>query len=386
MVSSIFLSAKLQKNGHFTYPIRYIYYLCGKIVLNQQLITFKKLHIMIYFDSDYMVGAHPEVLAKLVETNELHTVGYGNDRFTAEAKRMILDACGIKNGSVTLLEGGTQTNAVVIERLLDHHEGVVATETAHINVHEAGAIEATGHKVLTLPSHDGKLDAKELKDYIDTFYSDETYEHMVAPGMVYISFPTELGTIYTRKELEDIYKVCSEAKIPLYIDGARLTYGLAAAKGDMSIQDIAALCDIFYIGGTKCGALFGEAVVTRRPELLPHFVPFVKQHGATLAKGRLLGVQYIALFADGLYERIGRHAVELAMKMKEGFKAKGYKLYIDSPTNQQFFILPNEKISELKKVASFEVWGPMLPVETPVRFVTDWATTESDIEALLAAI
>lgn len=341
---------------------------------------------MIYFDSDYMVGAHPEVLANLVETNALHTVGYGNDQFTAEAKKMILDACGIMNGAVTLLEGGTQTNAMVIARLLDHHEGVVAAETAHINVHEAGAIEVTGHKVLTLPSHNGKIDATELKEYIDNYYSDETFEHIVAPGMVYISYPTELGTIYSRKELEDINKVCAEAKIPLYIDGARLAYGLAADAGELSLKDIASLCDIFYIGGTKCGALFGEALVTRRPELLPHFVPFVKQHGATLAKGRLLGVQFITLFTDGLYERIGRHAVDLAMKMKEGFKAKGYKLYIDSPTNQQFFLLPNEKINELKKVASFELWGPLLPVETPVRFVTDWATTDADIDTLISAL
>lgn len=341
---------------------------------------------MIYFDSDYMVGAHPEVLDRLIETNSLHTVGYGNDEFTAEARRIILEACGIENGDVYLLEGGTQTNAVVIDRLLDKHEGVLATDTAHINVHEAGAIEATGHKVLAIPNHDGKLRASDIKEYLTSFYSDETHHYMVAPGMVYISYPTELGTIYTRKELEEIYTVCAEAGIPLYIDGARLAYGLAAEGADLSLADIASLCDIFYIGGTKCGALFGEAVVTRRPELLPHFVSLIKQHGATLAKGRLLGVQFATLFSDDLYTRIGSHAVKLAMRMKAGFVEKGYKLYMDSPTNQQFFILPNEKINELKQIVSFELWGPMREKETPVRFVTDWATTEEDIDTLLAAI
>lgn len=341
---------------------------------------------MIYFDSDYMVGAHPEVLIKLVETNSLHTVGYGNDKFTADAKRIILTACGIENGDVYLLEGGTQTNAVVIDRLLDKHEGVIATDTAHINVHEAGAIEATGHKVLTLPNHDGKLRAEDIREYITSFYNDDTHHYMVAPGMVYISYPTELGTIYSRHELEEISKTCAKAGIPLYIDGARLAYGLAAEGGELSLTDIASLCDIFYIGGTKCGALFGEAVVTRRPELLPHFVSVIKQHGATLAKGRLLGVQFATLFTDDLYTRIGKHAVKLAMKMKKGFVDKGYKLYIDSPTNQQFFLLPNHKIEELKKVASFELWGPMQKEETPVRFVTDWSTTEADIDSLLNAL
>lgn len=341
---------------------------------------------MIYFDSDYMVGAHPEVLIKLVETNSLHTVGYGNDKFTADAKRIILTACDIENGDVYLLEGGTQTNAVVIDRLLDKHEGVIATDTAHINVHEAGAIEATGHKVLTLPNHDGKLRAEDIREYITSFYNDDTHHYMVAPGMVYISYPTELGTIYSRHELEEISKTCAEAGIPLYIDGARLAYGLAAEGGELSLTDIASLCDIFYIGGTKCGALFGEAVVTRRPELLPHFVSVIKQHGATLAKGRLLGVQFATLFTDDLYTRIGKHAVKLAMKMKKGFVDKGYKLYIDSPTNQQFFLLPNHKIEELKKVASFELWGPMQKEETPVRFVTDWSTTEADIDSLLNAL
>ena len=341
---------------------------------------------MIYFDSDYMVGAHPTVLERLVATNALHTVGYGRDQFTADAKNIILEACGLSHGDVFLLEGGTQANAVVIDRLLDHNDGVIATDTAHINVHEAGAIESNGHKILTLPNHDGKLSAEDIKNYIADFYRDDTHHYMVCPGMVYVSYPTELGTIYSRKELEDIQSVCREYDIPLYLDGARMAYGLAAPEADMSLKDIASICDVFYIGGTKCGALFGEAVVTKRPELLPRFVSLIKLHGATLAKGRLLGVQFATLFTDGLYEKIGKHAVDMAMKLKDGFRAKGYPLYIDSPTNQQFFILPNEKIDSLRAIASFELWGPRGNSHTPVRFVTDWATTETDIDTLLANI
>lgn len=341
---------------------------------------------MIYFDSDYMVGAHPEVMRRLNETNSLHTPGYGRDEFTAEARRIILDACGIENGEVFFMEGGTQANAVVIDRLLDHNDGVIAADTAHINVHEAGAIESNGHKILTIQNRDGKLAAEDIRKYISDFYADETNHYMVRPAMVYISYPTELGTVYSRSELTAISDVCREAGIPLYIDGARLAYGLAAESADLTLRDIAAMCDVFYIGGTKCGALFGEAVVTRRPELLPRFVSLIKLHGATLAKGRLLGVQFAALFTDGLYEQIGKHAVRLAMKLKEGFKAKGYQMYIDSPTNQQFFILPNSKIDQLRQTASFELWGPRGATETPVRFVTDWATTEEDVDHLVAVL
>lgn len=341
---------------------------------------------MIYFDSDYMTGAHPDVMKRLVETNDLHTVGYGRDEFTAHARETILHACGIGSGDVFFLEGGTQANLVVIDRLLDHNDGVIAADTAHINVHEAGAIEATGHKILALPGCDGKLSAEQIRNYISDFYRDETHHYMVRPAMVYISYPTELGTVYSRRELQDISEVCREAGIPLYIDGARLAYGLAAVGGELSLQDIAGLCDVFYIGGTKCGALFGEAVVTRRPDLLPRFVSLIKLRGATLAKGRLLGVQFETLFADGLYESIGRHAVTLAMKLKAGFISKGYRLFIDSPTNQQFFILPNDKIDALRRIASFELWGPKGETETPVRFVTDWATTERDITTLIEVL
>ncbi|MBP3298573.1 MAG: aminotransferase class I/II-fold pyridoxal phosphate-dependent enzyme [Muribaculaceae bacterium] len=341
---------------------------------------------MIYFDSDYMTGAHPRVMERLVATNGLHTKGYGRDEFTARARRLILDACGLGQGEVYLLEGGTQTNAVVIDRLLDHNDGVIAADTAHINVHEAGAIESNGHKILALPGHDGKLKAEDIQQYLRDFYNDDTNHYMVKPAMVYISFPTELGTVYTHEELKAIREVCDEYDMPLYADGARLAYGLAAGGTDVTLRELATMCDVFYIGGTKCGALLGEAVVTRRPELLRRFVSLIKVHGATLAKGRVLGVQFETLFTDGLYEQIGRHAVEMALRLKAGFISKGHKLYIDSPTNQQFFVLPNDKIDSLRRVASFELWGPRGEHETPVRFVTDWATSPEDIDKLIDAL
>ncbi len=339
---------------------------------------------MIHFDTDYMEGAHPEVMRRLVGTNLEQTPGYGCDDYTARAKDLIREACGQPQAAVQFLVGGTQTNATVIDALLARHEGVLAAESAHINVHEAGAIEASGHKVLTLPAHDGKVLAADVEAYIRNFYRDETYEHMVAPGMLYISHPTELGTLYTLRELEDLSRVCREADIPLYMDGARLGYGLAAEGTDVTLKDIARLCDVFYIGGTKVGALFGEAVVAARPERLPHFFPLVKQHGALLAKGRLLGIQFGALFTDGLYQHIGAHAVRLALKLKQAFVEKGYKLHLDSPTNQQFVCLPNETIDRLMREATFELWGPRGETETVVRFVTSWATREEDVDKLIA--
>lgn len=341
---------------------------------------------MIHFDTDYMEGAHPEVMRRLLETNLEQTPGYGCDDYTARAKDLIREACGQPQAAVQFLVGGTQTNATVIDALLARHEGVLAAESAHINVHEAGAIEASGHKVLTLPAHDGKVLAADVEACIRNFYRDETYEHMVAPGMLYISHPTELGTLYTLRELEDLSRVCREADIPLYMDGARLGYGLAAEGTDVTLKDIARLCDVFYIGGTKVGALFGEAVVAARPERLPHFFTLVKQHGALLAKGRLLGIQFGTLFIDGLYQRIGAHAVRLALKLKRAFVEKGYRLHLDSPTNQQFVCLPYETIDRLKREATFELWGPRGETETVVRFVTSWATREEDVDKLIALL
>lgn len=341
---------------------------------------------MIHFNSDYMEGAHPEVMRRLVETNLEQTVGYGLDDYSVHAKELIREACQAPEAAVYLLVGGTQTNATVIDGLLRRHEGVLATETAHINTHESGAIEATGHKVLALPQHDGKLLASEVEAFIRDFYRDETYEHMVAPGMVYISHPTELGTLYSLSELEALSGVCRKAGIPLYLDGARLGYALSAPSTDVTLADVARLCDVFYIGGTKVGALFGEAVVAAHPGRLPHLYPLIKQHGALLAKGRLLGLQFEALFADGLYQRIGAHAVRLALKLKEAFRAKGYRLFLDSPTNQQFVFLPNEVIDRLSEQATFELWGPRDETETVVRFVTSWATREEDVDTLISLL
>lgn len=339
---------------------------------------------MIYFDSDYMAGAHPQVMQALVESNLEQTTGYGSDAYTAQAAALIRQACDAPQARVHFLVGGTQTNATVIDGLLARHQGVLAAESAHINVHESGAIEASGHKVLTLPQHEGKVKAYEVKAYIDEFYRDDSYEHMVAPGMLYISFPTEYGTLYSLQELSDLSQVCHEADIPLYVDGARLGYGLAAS--DVSLPDLARLCDVFYIGGTKMGALFGEAVVINNDKLLKHFFPLIKQHGALLAKGRLLGVQFKALFSKGLYEEIGREAVAKALRMKAAFVEKGYQVEVDSPTNQQFFRLPNSLIDRLKQEASFEYWGPRGQQESVVRFVTSWATSDADIDRLIAQL
>ena len=342
---------------------------------------------MIYFDSDYMEGAHPEVMRRLVETNMEHTVGYGSDSYTLQAKEAIRKACATPNALVQFLEGGTQTNATVIDALLRRHEGVLAAETAHINVHESGAIEHSGHKVLTLPTLDGKLTADQVDNYVTNFYRDETYEHMVAPGMLYITMPTEYGTLYSLSELENLSAVCHKHHIPLYMDGARLGYALASLGCDVTLPDIARLCDVFYIGGTKCGLLFGEAVVAADPATMPHFFPLVKQHGALCAKGRILGVQFLTLFTDNLYERICAHAVTLAQRLRAAFVAKGYHVAIDSPTNQQFVVLPNEVMDSLRKSGvSFENWGVRGEKETTVRFVTSWATTEEDVEQLIQKI
>lgn len=330
-----------------------------------------------------MAGAHPEVLSALCETNLEKSVGYGFDAFTSKARAVILKACGLEKGDVFFLQGGTQTNKIVIDRLLSKNDGVICCESGHINVHEAGAIEADGHKVIPLSGNNGKLEVTALERFMEDFYCDETNEHMVRPSMVYISHPTEFGTLYTHKELEDISKVCRKYNMPLYVDGARMAYALAADNTDVALRDIALLADVFYIGGTKCGALFGEAVVTRHAHLLPRFVSLMKLHGALLAKGRLLGVQFLALFREDLYLRIGRHADRLAGLLKEGMRERGYRMFIDSPTNQQFFILPNNLIDTLSEHVGFELWGPRGEHESIVRFVTDWSTTEDDVQKLL---
>ena len=261
------------------------------------------------FACDYMEGTHPAILQKLVETNLEKTGGYGLDPYCDAAKEKIKAACGCPEGEVFFLVGGTQTNATVIDALLKSYQGVIAAEIGHVSVHEAGAIEADGHKVLTLPHDNGKISADQVRGLLDGFYNDANHDHMVMPGMVYISHPTEYGTLYTLEELTELSNVCHENHIPLYMDGARLAYALACSENQLTLADIARLCDIFYIGGTKCGALFGEAVVIPKPGLIPHFFTIIKQHGALLAKGRLLGIQFDTLFTDSLYEKVGAPAV-----------------------------------------------------------------------------
>ena len=337
---------------------------------------------MIYFDSDYLEGAHPAILAKLTETNLEQTPGYGNDKYCENARAKIKAACNCPQAQVYFISSGTQTNATVIDTLLASYQGVIAAQTGHIAAHEAGAVEFCGHKVITLPEHNGKLNAVDVEDYLETFYADESWEHMVIPGAVYISHPTEWGTLYTKQELQKLSEVCHKYDIPLFLDGARLGYGLTSDDTDVTLHDIAQLCDVFYIGGTKVGALLGEAVVITKPNLIPHFFTSIKQHGALLAKGRVLGIQFDVLFTDDLYLKIARNAIDKANKMKEIFKAKQYKFYLETPTNQQFIIMENSKMQELRQKISFSFWAKYDENHTIVRFATSWATTDEAIKEL----
>ena len=336
---------------------------------------------MISFENDYIQGAHPEVLKRLTETNLEPLSGYGTDPYCESAREKIRRECGCPEAEIHFLVGGTQTNAVVIDAMLKGFEGVAAADTGHVAVHEAGAVEYTGHKVLTIPHHSGKIDPGELKEYLEGFYQDANHEHMVFPGMVYLSHPTELGTLYSRKELEEISHICREYEIPLFLDGARLGYGLMSSDTDVTLQDVAQLCDVFYIGGTKVGALCGEAVVF--PEKAPrHFLTSVKQHGALLAKGRLLGIQFDTLFTDNLYFDISRHAIERAEELKRVLQEKGCTFAWESPTNQQFVILEDSTVRRLKEHVVFSFWEKADRDHTIVRFATSWGTKEEEIEEL----
>jgi threonine aldolase len=338
---------------------------------------------MHYFDSDYMEGAHPLILQKLIETNMEKTPGYGCDSYCDRAREKIRQACKCDHAEIHFLTGGTQTNATVIKALLRSFEGVLAAETGHINVHEAGAIEAGGHKVLTLPHEWGKLSSGTVESYIDRFNRDGNRAHMVKPGMVYISHPTEYGSLYRKEELEKLSAVCQKYKIPLYLDGARLGYGLMARNTDVTLEIIAKTCDVFYIGGTKVGAFLGEAVVITKPGLIDKFFTIIKQQGALLAKGRLLGIQFDTLFSDNLYFDISRHAIDMAEKLKHGLAEKGYQFYFQSPTNQHFVILGSKKMEQLAQTVSFSFWESLDENHTVVRFATSWATQENDIDQLL---
>ena len=341
---------------------------------------------MLSFESDYCEGAHEKILQRLIDTNMEKLSGYGDDKYCERAKLKIRKACKCPQADIYFLVGGTQTNSTVIDSLLNQYEGVVAASTGHVSIHEAGAIEFTGHKVLEIPHRYGKIEADTLKSYLQTFYADENHEHMIFPGMVYISHPTEYGTLYTKEELVSISAVCKEYKIPLYLDGARMGYGLMSKNTDVTLPVIAECCDVFYVGGTKVGALCGEAVIFTKSNTPKHFMTIIKQHGALLAKGRLLGVQFDTLFTDNLYFKISKHAIEMAELLKQGFQRKGYSFYLESQTNQQFIILENKKMKQLQKKVSFSFWEKADDNHTVVRFATSWATKKEDVEKLIALL
>ena len=337
---------------------------------------------MISFTCDYSEGAHPKILERLTATNFEQLPGYGTDHYCESAKEKIRAACEAPEAEVFFLVGGTQTNSTIIAAMLADYEGVVSAETGHIGVHEAGAVEYTGHKVLTIPSHHGKVDPKELRDYLEAATTDPNYEHMVFPGMVYISFPTEYGTIYSKAELEEIHRIAAHYGLPLMIDGARLGYGLTSPACDLTLPELASLCEVFYIGGTKVGCLCGEAVVFPRGNAPKHFYTITKQHGAMLAKGRVLGIQFDTLFTDNLYFEISRHAIDMAMQLKDLLRQKGCTFFIDSPTNQQFIVLENKKIEEFGKHVAYDPWDRVDPDHTAIRLATSWATQPEQLEEL----
>lgn len=333
-----------------------------------------------------MEGAHPQILKRLMETNLVKTPGYGLDDYSKSAKEKIRDACKAPDAEVFFLVGGTQTNVTMIDAILKSYEGVIAADTGHVSVHEAGAIEFGGHKVLTLPHHNGKINVRQIETLLDDYQNDANRDHMVMPGMVYLSHPTEYGTLYSKAELREISALCRSRNIPLYLDGARLAYALACPRNEITLADIAELCDAFYIGGTKCGALFGEAVVIPKAGWLPHLFTIIKQHGALLAKGRMLGIQFDELFTDYLYGRVGVPAIQAADRIRQILIQKGYTLCFDSPTNQVFCIIENTEMEQLAKKVEFGFWEKYDDSHTIIRFATSWATKMEDVEALCTVL
>ena len=341
---------------------------------------------MIRFECDYAEGAHERIIKRLAETNEEQTPGYGLDEHCEKARAYIKKACQADTADVHFLVGGTQTNTTIIASILRPHQGAVAAESGHIAVHETGAIEATGHKVLTLPGVNGKISAAQVKQLFDAHWSDVNHEHTVQPGLVYISHPTEYGTTYSKEELQALSQTCRECGLPLVMDGARLGYGLAAPDTNLTLKEIAEYCDVFYIGGTKVGALMGEAVVITNDTLKKDFRYFIKQHGGMLAKGRLLGIQFETLFEDGLYYDISHHAIEMAMRIKDAFAQKGFAFRYPSATNQQFPVLPNDMLTKLAEKYSYSFWEKIDDTHSAVRFCTSWATKTENVDALIKDI
>lgn len=342
---------------------------------------------MLNFSCDYLQGCHPKILERLIQTNDELTAGYGNDHYTKSAKEKILKRCGCPHGDVYFLVGGTQTNALVIKSLLKSYQGVIAADSGHIAVHEAGAIEMGGHKIMTVPNVLGKITALSVEKICEDYYNDENHEHMVMPGMVYLSFPTEVGTLYSKEELSELSITCKKYNLKLYIDGARLGYGLAASQNILKIEDIANLSDIFYIGGTKVGALFGEAlVIPHNKELIPGMFPIIKQNGALVAKGRILGIQFDTLFTDDLYFEIANNAIKQAAKIKKVLLEKNYKFYLDSPTNQIFIVMNKDKSQELKKKVIYSFWENLSDGNVVIRLATSWSTTDQEVEELIKCL
>ena len=341
---------------------------------------------MIYFNSDYLEGAHSAIMARLAETNMMQTIGYSEDEICAAAREKIKAACQAPDADVHFLVGGTQTNTTVIASILRPWQGVLSAVSGHINCHEAGAIESTGHKVITLPTDDGKITAQQIADYVEWHKNDESTEHIVQPGMVYISQPTETGMLYSKAELTAIYDICRAYGLPLFIDGARLGYGLVCDSNDVTLPELARLCDVFYIGGTKVGALFGEAVVIMNPALKKDFRFMMKQRGGMLAKGRLLGIQFDTLFTDDLYFKIARNAIDKAFQIRDIFVSNGYPLLFDSPTNQQYPIIPDDELAILGKEFGYEYWTRVDATHSGVRFCGSWATTQENVDALRVAV
>ena len=341
---------------------------------------------MIRFENDYSCGAHPNVLKWMINTNESTSGVYSEDDYCDKARELICSLCQAPNADVHFLPGGTMTNLTMIAATLLPYQGVISSSVGHIEVHETGAIEAKGHKILTIPSQDGKITAEEIKAVYDNHYADESREHMVQPGMVYLTNPTEYGAIYSQKELAAISKVCRDTGLYLYIDGARLGYALTANGNDLTLADFAELCDAFYIGGTKHGALLGEALVITNDKLKKHFRYYIKQNGALLAKGRILGIQFLALFEDDIYFSTSREANQKASMLRQGIADLGYFFYVDSPTNQQFPILPTQMIPTLAQKYTFSNMGKFDDTHTITRFCTNFATKEEDIASLLSDI
>ena len=341
---------------------------------------------MIRFDCDYTQSAHPRILARLQETADIQHAGYGKDDCCERARAYIREACSAPDADIHFLVGGTQANTTVISAILRPHQGVISADTGHISTHESGAIEATGHKVLTVPGCEGKLTAEQVAQVYDEHWASTTHEHTVQPGLVYISHPTESGTVYTLAELEAISRVCKERGLPLFLDGARLGYGLAAAGTDVTLADVTRLCDVYYIGGTKVGALFGEAVVIQSEAIKRDFRYLIKRHGGLLAKGFLLGIQFECLFEDGLYFDISRHGVSEAMRLRQGILDAGLPLQYDTGTNQQFPRVPDTLADCLRDRFAFALWEKPDATHSVIRFCTSWATKPEDVDALIAAL